>query len=91
MGNPRKPAHLKVVAGTDRPDRALPSSVDLPLVEAVPEPPDWLPNAHAVKEWKRLAPLRRKPLPPENVPEDREREGPPSGGFFVGVRSVDLV
>lgn len=57
MGNPRKPRQLKVVAGTDRPDRAAPASVELPLVEEVPEPPDWLPNAHAVKEWNRLAPI----------------------------------
>jgi hypothetical protein len=26
-------------------------------LSAVPEPLDWLPNAHAVKEWCRLAPL----------------------------------
>lgn len=23
----------------------------------VPSAPDWLPNAHAVKEWERLAPI----------------------------------
>lgn len=57
MSNPRKPSQLKVVAGTDRPDRAAPPAVELPLVTNVPEPPDWLPNAHAVKEWKRLAPV----------------------------------
>lgn len=57
MGNPRKPTSLKVVAGTDRPDRAAPESIDLPLVDAVPSPPDWLPNAHARKEWERIAPI----------------------------------
>lgn len=57
MGNPRKPTSLKVVAGTDRPDRAVASTVELPLVDAIPEVPDWLPNAHAIKEWNRLAPI----------------------------------
>ncbi|WP_460763558.1 hypothetical protein [Lysobacter fragariae] len=45
------------MAGTDRPDRAAPPAVELPLVDAIPEAPDWLPNAHAIKEWKRLAPI----------------------------------
>lgn len=54
-GPGKKPASLKVVAGTDRKDRAAPPAVDLPIIDKVPEPPDWLPNAHAVKEWKRLA------------------------------------
>lgn len=57
MPNPRKPTSLKVVAGTDRPDRAPESAVDLPLVDSVPEAPDWLPNSHAIKEWNRLAPI----------------------------------
>ncbi|AWH25740.1 MULTISPECIES: hypothetical protein [Stenotrophomonas] len=57
MGNPRKPTSLKVVAGTDRPDRDAPLAVDLPLVSDVPLAPDWLPNAHAIKEWDRLAPI----------------------------------
>jgi len=58
MANPRKPTSLKVVAGTDRPDRNQPAEVaDLPLVSEVPPAPDWLPNAHAIKEWDRLAPI----------------------------------
>lgn len=57
MANSKKPSALKVVAGTDRADRAAPSSVDLELVDAVPAPPDWLPNSHAVAEWNRLAPI----------------------------------
>lgn len=57
MANPRKPTSLKVVAGTDRPDRDPPEAVDLPLVSGVPSAPDWLPNAHAIKEWDRLAPI----------------------------------
>ena len=31
--------------------------MELPPVDAVPDPPDWLPNTHAVKEWHRLAPI----------------------------------
>jgi phage terminase small subunit len=53
---PRKPTQLKVITGTTRPDR--PEQVtELPVVDALPDPPDWLPNAHAVKEWKRLGPI----------------------------------
>jgi len=57
MPRPRKAHNLKVVAGTARPDRIEPTGVDLPLVDAAPLPPDWLPNAHAQKEWERLAPI----------------------------------
>jgi phage terminase small subunit len=55
--NPRKPSALKLVAGTSRPDREPEASVDLPLADSVPDAPDWLPNAHAMKEWNRLAPI----------------------------------
>jgi hypothetical protein len=55
-GPGKKPAGLKVVAGTSRKDREV-ESVDLPVIETVPLAPDWLPNAHAVKEWDRLAPI----------------------------------
>lgn len=57
MARSKKPHHLKVVAGTARPDRGGPPLVDLPLVSDVPTAPDWLPNAHATKEWDRLAPI----------------------------------
>lgn len=57
MANPRKPTSLKVVAGTDRLDRNPPPATELPLVPDVPLAPDWLPNAHAIKEWDRLAPI----------------------------------
>ena len=50
----RKPEALKLVAGTVRADRAV-SSVALELVKACPDARDWLPNAHSVKEWNRLA------------------------------------
>lgn len=57
MPRPRKPTALKVVAGTDRPDREGHAAAELPLVSDVPPAPDWLPNAHARKEWERLAPI----------------------------------
>lgn len=53
-GRPKKPRRLRVVAGTDRPDRAF-DAVELPAVSELPDPPDWLPNAHAVREWHRLS------------------------------------
>jgi phage terminase small subunit len=56
-GPGKKPASLKVIGGTDRADRAQGEHVALPLVDGIPNPPDWLPNAHAKKEWKRLAPI----------------------------------
>src|SRR5574337_105546 len=57
MPRPRKAHNLKVVAGTARPDRIEPTGVELPLIDAAPLPPDWLPNIHAQKEWERLAPI----------------------------------
>lgn len=57
MSNPRKPHNLKLIEGTDRPDRAESIGVELPLVQELPSAPDWLPNAHAIKEWERLAPI----------------------------------
>lgn len=56
-GPGKKPAHLKAIAGTDRKDRAPENVLDLPIISDVPEAPDWLPNAHAFKEWDRLAPI----------------------------------
>lgn len=55
-GPGKKPPALKAVAGTTRKDRepAHPP-VDLPILSTVPAAPDWLPNAHAIKEWDRLA------------------------------------
>lgn len=50
----KKSSRLKAVAGTIRPGRDKPLAyVEEPL-EEVPEPPDWLPNTHAIKEWDRL-------------------------------------
>lgn len=56
-GPGKKPLILKLIAGTDRPDRASPASVELPTLFQAPAAPDWLPNAHAIKEWERLAPI----------------------------------
>lgn len=57
-GPSKKPAALKAISGTSQPCRAAPPpSVELPVVTDVPPAPDWLPNAHAVKEWNRLAPI----------------------------------
>src|SRR3954463_8919256 len=56
-GPGKKPPGLKVVAGTERKDRAPESAVELPPVLVVPKAPSWLPNAHAKKEWDRLAPI----------------------------------
>lgn len=56
-GPGKKPASLKMVSGTARKDREVPPSVSLPTITETPPAPDWLPNAHAVKEWERLAPI----------------------------------
>jgi phage terminase small subunit len=49
---------MKIIAGTFRPDRAEPEdALKLPKLEDVPPAPDWLPNAYAVNEWNRLAPM----------------------------------
>ena len=56
-GPGKKPASLKLVAGTTRKDREPAHVVELPVVSSVPAAPDWLPNAHAVREFERLAPI----------------------------------
>lgn len=56
-GPGKKPASLKVIAGTDRKDRDVPDALALPILGDVPEPPAWLRNAHALEEWHRLAPI----------------------------------
>ena len=55
MANPRKPQHLKVVGGTDRPDRKPAPAVALQLVAVIPAPPRWMKNIYAKDEFKRLA------------------------------------
>lgn len=57
-GPPKKPTILKSISGTRQKCRDVPPpAVDLPALTEVPDAPDWLPNAHAVKEWNRLAPI----------------------------------
>lgn len=56
-GPSRKPTRLKVISGTTQPCRAIAATVALPAIGSVPDAPDWLPNAHAIKEWRRLAPI----------------------------------
>lgn len=52
----KKPTNVLQLAGTARPDRAR-SEAELPTLGDLPKPPTWLPNAHAVAEWKRLGPI----------------------------------
>ncbi|MFC7518704.1 hypothetical protein ACFQUU_27205 [Herbaspirillum sp. GCM10030257] len=54
-GPPKKLAQLKSISGTNQPCRETAPGVELPTLDQVPTAPDWLPNAHAVKEWDRLA------------------------------------
>lgn len=48
----RTPNRLKVLKGTDNPER-MRDEPDYPLVEGYPEPPDWLIDPEAVAEWER--------------------------------------
>ena len=56
MPNPGKPIPLKVLTGSRR-LRDAKLAVALPALSVAPPPPEWLPNAHAVREWLRLASL----------------------------------
>jgi phage terminase small subunit len=56
-GPGKKPIALKQVSGTVQPSRVEIPLVEYEAIDYVPDPPDWLPNAHAVKEWNRLAPF----------------------------------
>lgn len=55
MAYPKKPHNMKVIDGSRQPDDG--PTIDLPLVSDIPGAPDWMPNAHAIKEWDRLAPI----------------------------------
>lgn len=54
MPMPRKPNRIKDIAGSVKP--RVPE-VDLPPVEQVPEPPEWLPTQESITEWRRLVPI----------------------------------
>lgn len=56
MPNPGKPHALKLLTGSRRASHSAPA-VAFPALQDVPSPPDWILNAHAVKEWDRLAPI----------------------------------
>jgi hypothetical protein len=40
-----------------QPCRDNEDGVELPLLDEVPPAPPWMPNAHAVNEYERLAPI----------------------------------
>lgn len=50
MANPRKPTALKVLQGTDRPDRHK-EEASFPVTQGA-KPPDWLIDPEAGKEWE---------------------------------------
>ena len=52
MGRPRKPTSLKVIKGTNRPDRNEPQTL---VAAGVPDCPDWLGD-EAKKYWDLMAP-----------------------------------
>lgn len=56
----KKPINLKLLSGTDQPCRRDEGGAEYEPLEQIPEPPDWLPNAHAVKEYNRLGPVLHK-------------------------------
>ena len=55
MAARRTPNHLKVLAGTDRKDR-IREEVEYPAA-VNPDPPDWLIDAEAVREWREKVQL----------------------------------
>jgi len=55
-----KPVQFKALAGTIRNDRdegKMEAILNLSPMSYVPPCPDWMPNAHAVKAWERIAPI----------------------------------
>ena len=50
-----KPTHLKLLAGN--PGKRLLNRNEPKPQGDLHDAPDWLTNAHAVKEWQRLAPI----------------------------------
>ena len=56
MPRNRKPHGLKVLEGTDRPDRGGPPEVEFPVPDEC-EPPDWLDGPDAVAKWNRAVRL----------------------------------
>ena len=59
MARGRKPTpdNVKSIRGTVQPCRQVKDAVELPTIDEMPDPPDWLPNIHAVKEWETIGPI----------------------------------
>lgn len=55
MGRKATPPHLKVLAGTDRPDREVPDAPEFDLVEEFPPAPQHL-NVDGAAMWSDLGP-----------------------------------
>jgi hypothetical protein len=59
-GPAAKPAALRAIDGratTPSKKANLAGTVEYPIMEHAPPPPDWLTNFHAKQEWNRLAPI----------------------------------
>ena len=54
-GPGKKPTVLKMISGTVKKYRLPETPVDIEPLEDLPEAPHWLPNAHAVLEFIKLA------------------------------------
>ncbi|HEP9074884.1 TPA: hypothetical protein VDV17_005894 [Pseudomonas aeruginosa] len=55
MGRKSTPPHLKVLAGTDRPDRDVPDAPEFDLIQEFPEAPMHL-NRDGAEMWNQLGP-----------------------------------
>ena len=53
MARPRKPTALKIVTGTNRPDRNEP---EIQVTSGIPECPSWI-NGSGKKYWSEIAPI----------------------------------
>jgi len=52
-----RPTNIKALSGTLRPDRDAAKAEaleNIPILDTLPPAPDWLPNAHALKEWDSI-------------------------------------
>jgi P27 family predicted phage terminase small subunit len=57
MGRRPTPTALKVLRGTDRPDRANPEEPTPPALEVGAAPPAWLRDRRARAYWRELVPI----------------------------------
>lgn len=57
MARPRTPTNVLELRGSyvNHPERRWHIPVPVDTLAELPPAPDWLPNAHAVQEWDRLA------------------------------------